>query len=121
MESVFQDIRYGIRNLLKHPGFAVIAIITLALGIGVNSALFTIFNAFVLKPLPVKEPWNLVNFDGADAAGNRQRLFSYLDYLDYLDYRTQKKVLSDVIAWNKVSANLGEAPPNDADDFTLAE
>jgi macrolide transport system ATP-binding/permease protein len=118
MESVFQDIRYGIRNLLKHPGFAAIAIITLALGIGINSALFTIFNAFALKPLPVKEPWSLVNFNGADAAGNRQRLFSYLDYLDY---RNQKNVLSDVIAWNKVSATLGEAPPNDADDFTLAE
>jgi len=52
VESLLKDIRYGIRNL-KHPGFAAIAIITLALGIGVNSALFTIFNAFVLKPLGV--------------------------------------------------------------------
>lgn len=117
MANTFRDIRYATRSLLKHPGFAIVAVLTLALGIGVNSALFTVFNAFVLKPLPLKDPGSLVNFDGADATGLRKRLFSYSDYQDY---RKQQDVLSDVVAWNRISLTLGEAPPND-DDSMLAE
>src|SRR6476620_997420 len=115
---MLNDLRYAFRNLVKRPGFALVAISTLALGIGVNSALFTLFNAFVWKPLPVKDPAQLVNFDGRNSSGQRLRLFSYLDYKDY-----QKKtdVLSDLIAWNQISVTLGEAPPNLADDFVFAD
>src|SRR5262249_43132318 len=109
---MFKDLRYAVRNLLKRPGFTIIAIVTLALGIGVNSALFSVFNAFVWKPLPVKAPDQLVNFNGRDSAGHRLRLFSYLDYKDY---QKQKDVLSDVVAWNQITVTLGEAPPNSSD------
>ncbi|HET9787121.1 MAG TPA: hypothetical protein VFP47_08310, partial [Pyrinomonadaceae bacterium] len=60
MESLFKDIRYAARSLVRHPGFALAAMLTLALGIGVNTALFTIFNVLVLKPLPISDPLSVV-------------------------------------------------------------
>jgi predicted permease len=93
-------------------------VLTIALGIGINTALFTVFDAFVLKPLPLKDPSRLVALEGRDKQNLRRRLFSYLDYLDY---RQQNAVFSDLVAWNKVATTFGEAPPPDADDFTLAE
>jgi predicted permease len=118
MDSLLKDIRYAIRGLAKRPGFVAGAVLTLALGIGVNSALFTVFNAFVLKPLPLKDPESLVNFDGADSNGRRLRLFSYSDFQDY---RNRKEVVSDVIAWNRLTLTLGEAPPTENDDSGLPE
>jgi len=115
---MFRDLQYSIRSLRKRPGFAIVAVLTLALGIGVNSALFTVFNAFVLKPLPLKDPDSLVNFDGADSQGRKLRLFSYSDYQDY---RKRKDVVSDIIAWNRLTVTLGEAPPTGSDDSVLAE
>ena len=91
--------------------------LTIALGIGVNTALFSVFDAFVLKPLPLRDPSRLVALEGGDKQGQHHRLVSWLDYLDY---RRQDTVFSDLVAWNKVAATYGEAPPPDADDFTLA-
>jgi predicted permease len=113
MQTVIQDLRYSFRTLRKKRGFSFVAIITLALGIGVNAALFSVFDAFVLKPLPLKDPESLVSVEGINSRGERRRLFSYRDYLDYRD---QNSTLSNVIAWNKVRATLGEAPPNQNDD-----
>src|SRR5262245_19332082 len=62
IETLVQDLRYGARILLKHPGFTFTAALTLALGIGVNTALFTVFDALTLKPLAVKDPDSLVSF-----------------------------------------------------------
>ncbi|HEV2665078.1 MAG TPA: permease prefix domain 1-containing protein, partial [Blastocatellia bacterium] len=105
IETLVQDLRYGARILLKHPGFTFTAALTLALGIGVNTALFTVFDALMLKPLPVKDPDSLVSFTGVDRNGGRRRLFSYLDYLDYRDRNT---TLTELVAWNKVAVTLGE-------------
>ncbi|HXI92458.1 MAG TPA: ABC transporter permease [Blastocatellia bacterium] len=108
--DLWQDLRYGARMLMKNPGFTFIAVLTLTLGIGVNTALFTVFNAFMLKPLPLKDPGSLVNFSGvisgAEQSGERYKLFSYLDYLDYRDRNT---TLADLVAWNKAAVLLGEA------------
>ncbi|HVQ38100.1 MAG TPA: ABC transporter permease [Pyrinomonadaceae bacterium] len=108
MQTLIQDLRYCVRTLRKKPGFTFAAIITLAVGIGLNAALFSVFDAFVLRPLPLKDPDSLVSFEGVNAQGERRRLFSYRDYLDYRDQQTS---LSNVVAWNKVRATLGEAPP----------
>jgi len=113
MQTLWQDLRYGVRTLRKRPGFTFVAIFTLALGIGVNAALFSVLDAFVLKPLPLKDPDSLVSLGGVNAKGERQSLVSYRDYLDYRD---QNSTLSDVVAWNKVRVTLGEAPPSQSDD-----
>ena len=105
-DEMFQDLRFGLRMLAKNPGFTFVAVVTLALGIGVNTSLFTVFNAFMLKPLPLKAPDALVNFSGVAQSGERYKLFSYLDYLDYRDRNT---TLEELVAWNKAAVSLGEA------------
>src|SRR5205807_7656373 len=62
VENFFQDLRYGLRMLRKNLGFTAIAVLTLALGIGVNTTLFTAFDSIALKPLPVKDPESVVRF-----------------------------------------------------------
>ena len=117
METLFKDIRYGIRSLLKRPGFTAIAVLTLALGIGLNAAVFTLFDAFVLKPLPLKDPGSLVHVSGRNQKGEQQNLFSYLDYVDY---RNRNQVFAGLIAWNKDTATLGEPAPAISDDSAIA-
>jgi hypothetical protein len=80
-DEMFQDLRFGLRMLLKNPGFTVVAALTLALGIGVNTALFALFNAAALRPLPVKDPERAVKVyreelgkSGREVAGSNSML-----------------------------------------------
>jgi hypothetical protein len=70
VESLAQDVRFGLRQLLKSPGFSLVAILSLALGIGANTAIFTLVNDLLLKSLPVREPQQLVSFGRAVGGGN---------------------------------------------------
>src|SRR5712664_1989178 len=95
MDTLFRDIRYGIRSLLKRPGFTVVALIALALGIGANTAIFSLVNAVLLRPLPFAEPDRLVWMWGNIRNGGNRASVSPLDFLDY---RKQNKSFEEFAA-----------------------
>ena len=112
METLFKDIRYGIRGLLKRKGFAAIAVLTLALGIGANTAIFTLVNAVMLKSLPVHKPEELVLFSGATGEGTsvvdapptgEWQLFSYASY-EY--FRNHNQSFQDIAALRSGGSRL---------------
>src|ERR1700739_4633724 len=82
MHTLGQDIRYGLRMLLKNPGFTAIAIITLALGIGANTALFSVVNGVLLSPLPFPEPDRLITLFSRAPQSPRWSI-SYPNFLDW--------------------------------------
>ncbi|MEO7797585.1 MAG: ABC transporter permease [Opitutaceae bacterium] len=82
-EQLVQDLRYAVRSLAKSPAFTLTAVVTLGLGIGVNTALFSVVNMVALRPLPVKDPENLVVLAGRTARGDTRSNFGYTEYLDY--------------------------------------
>jgi len=69
MQTLWQDLRYGARALLKKPVFTLIVVLTLALGVGANTAIFSVFNGVILKPLPYKDPDRMVNVRRSDGLG----------------------------------------------------
>src|SRR4030095_2632916 len=83
MDTLIRDIRYGSRSLLKRPGFTAVALIALALGIGANTAIFSLVNAVLLRPLPFAEPDRLVWVWGNIRNGGNRASVSPLDFLDY--------------------------------------
>src|SRR5262245_45223948 len=84
MGTFIQDLRYGLRMLLKNPGFTVTAVLSLALGIGANTAIFTVVNVALLRPLPYKNPDGLVHlWETSQQQEFGRREASYPDYLDW--------------------------------------
>src|SRR5207237_3690504 len=102
IRDIWQDLRYGARMLLKKPGFTMVAVITLALGIGVNTALFTGFN-FALRPVPIKDPQTIVRLESQGARRSEQ-----FSYPEYVYFREHAQVFSDVIAYFQEKFLLGE-------------
>ena len=102
METLFRDMRYGIKSLLKHPGFAALAIVTLALGIGVNTAMFSVINAVLLRPLPYAEPDRLVWMaESGDEVANR-----WISYPNFLDWRERNHVFEAISIFRGWSVNM---------------
>jgi len=110
---VFQDLRFGARMLLKQPGFTAVVLLTLALGIGVNTAMFTVFNALALKPLPLKDVDSIVEVRGIPERGRGTRRFSYPDYQDY-SARTQTMAGLALITERGATLGIDRAKPGEA-------
>jgi putative ABC transport system permease protein len=104
--ALLQDVRYGLRMLMKNPGFTVIAVLTLALGIGVNAAIFTVVNAALLRPLPYDHPERIVaGFETQHGTTGRMNL----SRLDFQDWRTQSNTMQSLAAYEWGPANLSGA------------
>jgi putative ABC transport system permease protein len=97
MGSLLQDIQYGLRTLQKNPGFTAVAILTLALGIGANTAIFSLVDSFLLRPLPVKDPQQVITLAYQLKGGQMINIFSVPDYRDIREQTG--KVFSDLLTY----------------------
>jgi len=118
LDKIVRDVRFGVRSLWKTPGFTVTAVLTLALGVGANTAVFSVMNAVLLKSLPVEDPQSVVyvKTSGAPRRGsNTGDWETSLSYPVYQALRQQKSVLSDVmlyvpLAIDKIGVRIGAQP-----------
>lgn len=101
---MLKDLRYAIRDLVKHPGFASVAVVTLALGIGANTAIFSVVNAVLLRPLPFPEANQLVMVWGNFLKLNMERLPAKA--AEYEDYAAQNETFDSVAAYENQNFNL---------------
>src|SRR5436309_13616221 len=92
------DLRYAVRTLARTPGFTLIVVLTLALGIGANSAIFSLTDQMLLRLLPVKDPQELVMFENPGAFAGRQFNNNTFSYPMYRDFRDQNKVFNGLAA-----------------------
>src|SRR5436309_2854919 len=96
---MLNDVRYGLRQLIKHPAFTIIAILTLALGIGANTAIFSVVNAVLLKPLPFPDPDQLIAIGMTDTRQKSQSDLNSLSYPDFFDFRDQNRTLASAAVY----------------------
>src|SRR5580658_537407 len=110
-----QDVRYGLRQLRQSPGFALVAVMSLALGIGANTAIFQLVDAVRLRTLPVEKPWELLSIDlapGSERSGWYSTRSAELTYALWEQIRAQQQAFTGVLAWSAARFNLvasGEA------------
>src|SRR5688572_26580505 len=106
MLNLMKDFRFGIRMMLKAPGFTAIVVLTLALGTGANSAIFSLVNGVVLRPLPYREPERLVMVwsDTSRRGGGTDQEFT--SYPTYLDWRDQNRTFEQMAAFAFGNVNI---------------
>ena len=109
METLLKDIRYAIRSLLKRPGFVAIAVITLALGIGANTAIFSLVNAVLLRSLPVEQPGQIVSV----AMRGKDDSMSAWSFPNYRDFRDRNETLSGLLVYRFVPLSLSRGAGNE--------
>ncbi len=113
MENFFRDLRYSFRLLIKTPAFTVVAVLSIALGIGANTTVFSVINAVLLRSLPYKDPNTLVLLWGDSSTEEASmRKHSQVSATDVADFRSQNSVFEDVATysgWNAIMSGEGEA------------
>ena len=110
METLLKELRFGFRMLRKSPGFTLAAVISLALGIGANTAIFSVINAVLIKQLPYNDPESLVLLWGKDAAEGTER--DQVSFTDVEDWRKQSSAFEEITAytdWRPILSGVGEA------------
>jgi putative ABC transport system permease protein len=105
MNTLLQDIRYGLRMLLKYKGFTAVAVIALGLGIGANTAIFSLVNGVLLRPLPFPDPERVVYIEGKNPAAGITD--SNISFLDFTDWSQQTDLFKSTAAYWTGNANLG--------------
>ena len=111
METLVQDLRVSLRRLRKAPGFTLIAVLSLALGIGANSAIFSLVNTALLRPLPIERPQELVALNGAAEKGGGE--FPTFSYLNYKDLRDRNNTLAGLILYRMAPVSLSHDGVNE--------
>jgi putative ABC transport system permease protein len=118
METLLQDIRFGLRQLFKRPIFTALAIVSMALGIGANTAIFSLVDTVLLRPLPVREPSKLIAVDGTLPNGTN---FTLQSFPNYKDYRERSRSFEGLLAYRFVVASLSHNGVNErAWGFTVS-
>jgi putative ABC transport system permease protein len=115
MHTLWQDTRFAFRMLMKHPGFSAVAIIALALGIGANTAIFSVVNAVLLRPLPYRNAERIVAIQELNKDGRRVQVTP----ANFLDWRAQNTVFEHLAAILTRTTNLADA--NEAERINLAQ
>jgi predicted permease len=107
MQTLLQDLRYGFRILAKSPGFTAVAVLTLALGIGANTAIFSIVNTVLLRPLPFPHPEQLVSLNEKDMRSDiKAGVVVNTSYPDFFDWQAQNHVFENMAAFRHVGYTL---------------
>jgi len=115
MNTLLKDIRYGVRSLLKHPGFTAIVILTLAVGIGASSAIFSVVNTVLLRPLPYRQAERIVVVQELDPSGKRVQVTP----ANFLDWRAQNTVFEQLAAILTRPSNLALADQAERLDLAM--
>ena len=117
MTTLFEDLRFALRMLFKSPAFTIIAILTLALGIGANTALFSVVNGVLLNPLPYPHSGQLLAIDERDAGQDK----APISYLNFLDWQHQNKAFSSIAMYRHEDYNLtGTSQPERINGFMIS-
>jgi putative ABC transport system permease protein len=124
MNSLMQDVRYALRQLRKLPGFTLTVILTLALGIGANAAVFTLFDQVLLRMLPVQQPQNLVRFEWSGGFSGSMSSFggdsdNYFSYPAYKELRDRNQVFDGVLAADKAQVGISWHNQAENDDAEI--
>ena len=106
LENLVRDVRYGLRAVRRNPGFSAIAVLTLALGIGANTAIFSVVDAVLLRPLPYREADRLITIASSAVIGTRREAFTALSYPDYRDIGTLTDAVVGIAAYSNERYNL---------------
>src|SRR5262249_42284378 len=107
MDTLLQDLRYAVRTLAKNPGFAALTIACLALGIGVNSTIFSVVDTVAIRPLPFREPERLVSLHTTHQANGIDR--GAVSYLDVQDWKARTRSFADIATVTGRSLTLSDS------------
>jgi MacB-like periplasmic core domain len=120
MQTLLQDLRFALRMMRKAPGFTIVAVLALALGIGVNTAILSTVNGFILRPLPIAKPTELITLFWGRKSD--PKVWDNFSYPNFVDVRNRNQSFTEIAAYNTMnSANLSTSESRSAGESGRAE